>query len=159
MLEETKNKIAVLLFGLSIFLCIQLFVHFLSIQKQILLSQTPRYLQNQRCDIPVGFGKIDILCLSKEKADALGLQMGDALSSLKTLQKQGRVEPQKWMALGICIHVNQATQEELEALPGVGPSLARKIIMARPFRSLSDLLGVSGIGFSLFSKIISFVCI
>jgi competence protein ComEA len=48
------------------------------------------------------------------------------------------------------LHLNQATAPELELLPGIGPSLAQKIIDYRdehgPFGRVEDLLDVSGIG-------------
>jgi competence protein ComEA len=48
------------------------------------------------------------------------------------------------------VNLNTATQAELEALPGIGPALAQKIIAARPFTSVDDLKNVSGIGQSTF---------
>jgi competence protein ComEA len=48
------------------------------------------------------------------------------------------------------VNVNSASQNELESLPGIGPSKARSIIEYRaangPFSSLADLDHVSGIG-------------
>lgn len=48
------------------------------------------------------------------------------------------------------VAVNAATAEELDALPGVGPATAQKIIEYRnqngPFASAEDLLNVKGIG-------------
>jgi competence ComEA-like helix-hairpin-helix protein len=47
------------------------------------------------------------------------------------------------------LRINEATAEQLEALPGVGPALARRIVAARderPFTSADDLLRVPGIG-------------
>lgn len=48
------------------------------------------------------------------------------------------------------VHINSATVEELDTLPGVGPSLAQAIIDYRdehgPFASLEDLDDVPGIG-------------
>ncbi|MBI3961680.1 MAG: helix-hairpin-helix domain-containing protein [Deinococcus sp.] len=44
------------------------------------------------------------------------------------------------------VNLNTATQAELEALPGIGPVLARRIIENRPYSSVDDLLRVSGIG-------------
>jgi competence protein ComEA len=44
------------------------------------------------------------------------------------------------------INVNTASQAELEALPGIGPVIARRIIEGRPYRSVDDLEGVKGIG-------------
>jgi competence protein ComEA len=51
---------------------------------------------------------------------------------------------------GGSVDVNRASQEELIALKGVGPALARNIVEHRqkngPFRSVEDLLQVKGIG-------------
>lgn len=47
------------------------------------------------------------------------------------------------------VNLNQADTLALQALPGVGPALARRIVAAReeaPFRSVEDLLRVRGIG-------------
>ncbi|MCZ8518675.1 MULTISPECIES: helix-hairpin-helix domain-containing protein [Paenibacillus] len=49
------------------------------------------------------------------------------------------------------LHLNQATAEQLDALPGIGPSRAAAIIELRKkrggaFRSLDELLEVKGIG-------------
>ena len=48
------------------------------------------------------------------------------------------------------ININKATQTELETLPGVGPSLALKIIKHRKengkFKSIEELKNVSGVG-------------
>jgi competence protein ComEA len=48
------------------------------------------------------------------------------------------------------VNVNTATIDQLESLPGIGPTLAQRIIDYReehgPFRSVDELLNVSGIG-------------
>jgi competence protein ComEA len=55
------------------------------------------------------------------------------------------------------VNINTASASQLETLPGIGPSLAEKIISYReekgPFQSLQDLMDVSGIGDSLFENI------
>lgn len=48
------------------------------------------------------------------------------------------------------VRINQASQEEIESLTGIGPSKAEAIIQYRdengPFKTAEDLLDVSGIG-------------
>jgi competence ComEA-like helix-hairpin-helix protein len=54
------------------------------------------------------------------------------------------------------INLNTATQAELESLPGVGPSLAKRIIVARQqkrFTSLADFDQLSGVGPKLLEKL------
>jgi competence protein ComEC len=50
------------------------------------------------------------------------------------------------------VNVNAATPAELEALPGIGPALARRIIAGRPYASVEDLGRVKGIGPATLAK-------
>jgi competence protein ComEA len=58
--------------------------------------------------------------------------------------------PDAILATGELININAATAPELESLPGIGPSIALKIVEFResngPFLEIDDLLQVSGIG-------------
>jgi len=45
-----------------------------------------------------------------------------------------------------CLNLNTASREALEALPGIGATLAGRIVKGRPYRSVDDLLRVKGIG-------------
>ena len=71
------------------------------------------------------------------------------------LDKAGRYQLSRMaspqlLTLGLAINLNQASKEDLEALPGVGPVLASRIIAYRtshgPFRRLEDLSTIPGIG-------------
>lgn len=50
------------------------------------------------------------------------------------------------------IDINTASQSELESLPGIGPVYAGRIIEGRPYRSISDIMRVKGIGNKTFAK-------
>lgn len=55
------------------------------------------------------------------------------------------------------VNVNTATVDQFEALPGIGPSMARRIVTFRekngPFKKLEDLMNVQGIGEKSFLKL------
>jgi competence protein ComEA len=47
---------------------------------------------------------------------------------------------------GFVVEINSASREDLMRLPRVGETLANRIIERRPYRRLTDLLEVDGIG-------------
>ncbi|MDY6292132.1 MAG: ComEA family DNA-binding protein [Succiniclasticum sp.] len=56
---------------------------------------------------------------------------------------------------GILVHLNSATEEELEQLPGIGQATARQIVLfrnRRGFRSIEEIMQVPGIGPAKFAK-------
>ena len=61
------------------------------------------------------------------------------------------------------VNINSATAEELDSLPGVGPSTAAAIVEDRdangPFSSAEDLMRVSGIGEKKFAKLRDHICV
>ncbi len=64
--------------------------------------------------------------------------------------------PSKQPAAEGKVNINTADQAELETLPGIGPSLAKRIVDYRqahgPFARIEDIMNVSGIGPALFEK-------
>lgn len=77
------------------------------------------------------------------------LQGGDAAASADTSQAEQVRQAAADMA-GEAVCINTASAAELEALPGIGPVLAQRIVDDRaangPFASKEDLLRVEGIG-------------
>jgi competence protein ComEA len=61
-----------------------------------------------------------------------------------------RIPGERALTLGLALDLNSATAEDLEALPGIGPALAQRIVQYRqsqgPYRTIEDILAVHGIG-------------
>lgn len=61
------------------------------------------------------------------------------------------------------VNINTATQTELETLPGIGPSIALKIINYRiengKFKSIEDIKNISGIGDSKFENLKRYITV
>jgi competence protein ComEA len=68
---------------------------------------------------------------------------------LKDVQRQV-TSSQKFTGM---VDLNKASSRELQSLPGVGPSLAGRIMAGRPYRSVDDLLQVRGVGKKLMENI------
>lgn len=60
------------------------------------------------------------------------------------------------------VNINTATEEELIAVEGIGPTLAQRIVAYReehgPFASIEELDNVKGIGMSLIENIRYLIC-
>ena len=60
------------------------------------------------------------------------------------------------------VNINTATEEELIAVEGIGPTLAQRIVSYReehgPFKTIEELDQVKGIGMSLIENIRYLVC-
>ena len=60
------------------------------------------------------------------------------------------------------VNINTATAAELDALPGIGPALAQRIVTRRNlqrFNMIEELMAVQGIGKSKYEKLKEYVCV
>lgn len=78
-------------------------------------------------------------------------------------EKSGETQPGATKAQKRLININQADEEELKELNGIGDELARRIVEYRTkhgeFKKISDLKRVSGIGEKKFNKIKNSICV
>ena len=70
---------------------------------------------------------------------------------------QHPITPVAYRAVGGKLSLNLASQAELEALPHIGPTLAKRILRARPFARVEQLDAVKGIGPATLAKLRPFV--
>jgi comEA protein len=78
------------------------------------------------------------------------------------LQREAIPASQRFV-LGMALNLNEASQEDLESLPGVGPSVAKAIVEDRnqngPFRSIEELDRVKGIGPKAMERLREFITV
>jgi competence protein ComEA len=100
-----------------------------------------------RCQFPVEVEGRGVACWDG-RAHPGGVRPGDRVDG--TGRAVGRMSPQAIAAYEVVIDPNRADAAELASLPAIGPALAQRIIDERtrggPYRSVDDLLRVSGIG-------------
>ncbi len=70
-----------------------------------------------------------------------------------------RAQPPTFTCGAGLVDLNNSTVQQLDSLPGVGEATAEKIIEARPFASIQELLEVSGIGEEKYADLKSLVCV
>jgi competence ComEA-like helix-hairpin-helix protein len=94
------------------------------------------------------FAKIEGL-VTVEKPKAKRTTSAETTAGTRSTSKAAAAQT----AAAEILDLNTADQAALEALPGIGPALAEKIIAARPFKEVGDLMNVKGIGQAKFDAI------
>ena len=93
-------------------------------------------LQPAKLSIPIQSGStIEIICKSPDN---------------RLLIDHGAMKSSQLLTLGLPLDLNQVTESDLELLPGIGPTLARRIVDYRQkngvFNRVNELIQVEGIG-------------
>ncbi|MEI6084244.1 MAG: helix-hairpin-helix domain-containing protein [Verrucomicrobiota bacterium] len=92
-----------------------------------------------------------------KQIDRLRAEQREEDSELKDLLKASAGKD-KDLAPG-SVDLNTASTGELQAVSGIGPLLAAKIIAGRPYKNVDDLLRVSGMGPRLLERVRPFVVV
>lgn len=91
-------------------------------------------------------------------AESVSLRLATPAAPPTNVRSSGRKEAQ----LTELIDVNQASRDELQGLPGIGPALSQRILderARRPFHSVEELRRVSGIGPKVLEKLRPYVTV
>lgn len=96
-----------------------------------------------RCDDEL---LVDVRELCGDEIESHPLRPGDEVAHACTSTQVTRMPPEQLAALAQPVDVNAASAEEIASLPGIGPTIAARIVEGRPYRSIEELLDVEGIG-------------
>jgi competence protein ComEA len=111
-----------------------------------------------KVDVPI---KGQQLSAAMETADLSGSGVASTASAGHSSRHRSSRSGSHKLAAGQTLDINTASESELVQLPGVGPSLARRIVEYRtangPFQMPDDLQNVSGIGASKFANMEPFI--
>ncbi|MCH8028913.1 MAG: helix-hairpin-helix domain-containing protein [Candidatus Dadabacteria bacterium] len=95
---------------------------------------------------------------------SIDVKAGDKITVLMDgVHRVSSMSAPKKMALGIPIDINSASITELDALPGIGPVLAERIVRYREsavvFGSVEELMNVRGVGIKKYGALKGYVIV
>ena len=95
----------------------------------------------------------------KEKEDVTVISQGSGSNAeVSSKENENEDKTEKLM-----VNINTANETELQKLPGIGSSIASRIIAYRKengkFNTIEDIQNVSGIGSSKFNNIKNYICV
>ena len=103
-----------------------------------------------------------------DNADTVTLNLAQRLADEAYIYVPARTSPQRERStpqrppsptVTFPVDINTASVEALMALPGIGPTMAERIIANRPYGSVEDLLRVRGIGPATLEKLRPYITV
>lgn len=96
-----------------------------------------------------------------EKADRAAVNLAQPLAdgSHVHVPAVGEARRTPTPSVAFPVDINRASPDELTAVPGIGPTLAERIVANRPYSSVDDLLRVPGIGPATLEKLRPYVTV
>ena len=115
---------------------------------------------------PTAEGELQGFSVTEDKESGQPMPIQDASVDKPIVQGQPQQEPPKTQVQvsapetppeALRVNLNSATQEQLEALPGIGRVTAKRIINSRPYESLELAKEASTLGDEIWAKVESLV--
>ena len=103
--------------------------------------------------------------MSNKKIQALKgkVSVGKAAASTSTSAKKSvsrkPSKASKKLMPGQYININSASKNDLQSLPGIGPSKAQAIIDGRPYKQAEDIMKIKGIKQKTFDKLKDYITV
>ena len=152
----TRGDVTIALFLAAIALCGALYTEFIEDERTF----------RQRTDLARLIARSDSVTHERQQRESASLSFGadstaeewEPLSEEEVLEEgtsgssEGR-SAQLTLEDVAPVDINRAPSKVLELLPGVGETIGERIINARPFRRIEDILRVKGIGPKKFEKL------
>lgn len=107
----------------------------------------------EKAAAPVAAAASDVKKEAKEAKTAAASDVKKAAKEVKTTAKATTETAKTKLAPGTKVNINKADKAALEALPEIGPVKAQAIIDGRPYKSIEDVMKVSGIKEETFKAI------
>lgn len=94
------------------------------------------------------------------KAEPIADLKDDNSRALNAKKLSPKVETkEKKKSSNTLVNINEADIKTLQTLPGIGKTVAQKIIEARPFTDIQNLINISGISEELLNKLKTLVAL
>jgi competence ComEA-like helix-hairpin-helix protein len=108
--------------------------------------------------VTVGKGQAAPLTATMAKAPASAADLTKATQDIKTTA-QSSAAATATLAPGTKININTADKATLQTLPDIGPVKAQAIIAGRPYKSVEDVMKISGIKERTFAAIKNYITV